>query len=88
MGKSPWPWTPWIPPREVAGQYRVMVVKRPFGMAVQNHGLPRVVDVQPWSAAAETAVRCGLVVTAINDLAVDFSTWLKAFTMAEIPCSP
>ena len=25
------------PPREVAGQYRVMVVKRPFGMRVQKH---------------------------------------------------
>ena len=54
-------------------------------MTVQNHGLPRVVDVQPWSAAAETEVRCGLVVTAINDLAVDSSTWLKAYTEALVP---
>ena len=68
-----------------AGQYLVKVVKRPFGMRVQHHGPPRVVDVQPRSAAAETGVRCGWVVTAIDNLAVDSSTWLDAFTNALVP---
>ena len=68
-----------------AGQYLIKVTKTPFGMRVQHYGAPRVVDVVPRSAAAETGVRCGWVVTAIDNMAVDASTWQDAFNNAFVP---
>ena len=54
-------------------------------MGVQNHGPPRVVAVMPGSASDETGVRCGWVVTAIDNMAVDASTWQDAFNNALVP---
>ena len=73
------------PLRGVAGKCLVKVVERPFGMLVANHGLPRVTDVKPASAAAGAGVRIGWVVTAIDNLAVDSSTWKGAFRETLVP---
>ena len=73
------------PLRGVAGKCLVTVVERPFGMLVANHGPPRVIDVKPASAAAGAGVRIGWVVTAIDNLAVDSSTWKGAFRETLVP---
>lgn len=73
------------PLRGVAGKCLVKVVERPFGMLVANPGLPRVTDVKPASAAAGAGVRIGWVVTAIDNLAVDSSTWEGAFRETLVP---
>eukprot|EP00928_Gymnodinium_smaydae_P011438 TRINITY_DN14221_c0_g1_i1.p1 TRINITY_DN14221_c0_g1~~TRINITY_DN14221_c0_g1_i1.p1 ORF type:complete len:387 (-),score=91.33 TRINITY_DN14221_c0_g1_i1:195-1355(-) len=68
-------------------RYRVMVVKKPFGMNVQVNVVPRVVDVLPGYPAEKAGVRRGYVLTAVNDVAVNASTWYTAWQQAQVPCT-
>jgi len=65
--------------------YRVMVVKRPFGMNVQVHQVPRVVEVLPGSAAEQAGVKRGFVVKSVNDVPVDANSWASAWQQAAMP---
>jgi len=94
--KTPMPFniTFGCPPQTQAGfgplshdkhNYRVMVVKRPFGMNVQVHQVPRVVEVLPGSAAERAGVKRGFVLKSVNDAPVDAESWAAAWQHAEMP---
>lgn len=65
--------------------YRVMVVKRPFGMNVQVNKVPRVVEVLPGSAAERAGVKAGFVLTHVQEQKVDKDTWFDAWQHAPLP---
>merc|ERR1719313_2220574 len=67
--------------------YRVMVVRKPFGMNVQVNVLPRVIDVLPGSLAERAGVRRGFVLKAVNDSPVDAGNWLVVWEKAPVPCT-
>jgi len=68
--------------------FRVKVVSRPFGMNVQTHVLPRVVEVLPGSPAEAAGVKAGFVLKAINGQIVNgkdwFDVWQKAAAGSEL----
>lgn len=66
-------------------RFRVMVVQKPFGMNIQVHVAPRVVEVLPGFPAEAAGVREGFVLTQVNDRPVDAVTWLEAFENAALP---
>lgn len=66
-------------------RYRVMVTKKPFGMNIQVHVAPRVVEVLPGFPAEAAGVREGFVLKEINEQPVDAVTWFKAFQNTPLP---
>lgn len=66
-------------------RFRVMVVKKPFGMNIQVHVAPRVVEVLPGFPAEAAGVREGFVLTELNDQRVDAVTWFDAFQSTPLP---
>merc|ERR1712227_1099449 len=67
--------------------FRVMVLKKPFGMNVQTHVLPRVVEVLPGFPAEAVGVRVGFVLTEVNEQAVTGKNFTNAFERCPLPCS-
>jgi S1-C subfamily serine protease len=67
--------------------YRVLVVRKPFGMNVQVNVLPRVTDVLPGSLAERAGVRRGFVLKSVNDVPVDARNWLAVWEKASAPCT-
>jgi C-terminal processing protease CtpA/Prc len=71
--------------------YRVLVVKKPFGMNIQvNHNgnsVPRVVDVLPGSAAEAAGVRRGFVLTHVQEKPVTAENWHDEWNKAAPPCT-
>lgn len=65
--------------------YRVMVIKKPYGMNVQTNVVPRVVGVLPGFPAEAAGVRKGMVLTAVGDQAVDSSNWFEKFETTKMP---
>jgi S1-C subfamily serine protease len=68
-------------------RYRVMVVKKPFGMNVQVNVVPRVVEVLPGSPAEAAGVKRGFVLTHIHEQAVDSETWFDTWNRVALPCT-
>lgn len=66
-------------------RFRVMVVKKPFGMNIQVHVAPRVVEVLPGFPAEAAGVREGFVLKEIGDVPVDAVTWFEAFQNMPLP---
>jgi len=66
-------------------RYRVMVAKKPFGMNVQVHVLPRVTEVLPGYPAEAAGVRRGFVLTEVNDKKVGAQDWFEAYQRARLP---
>jgi len=65
--------------------FRTMVVKKPYGMNIQVHTVPRVIDVLPGSPAEAAGVKRGFVLTHVNDQKVDPETWFNAWQTVKLP---
>jgi len=66
-------------------RYRVMVVKRPFGMNIEVNKLPRVVEVLPGYPAEGAGIRRGFVLTQVNEKDVSVATWFDMFQNTPLP---
>jgi len=64
--------------------FRVKVAKRPFGMNIQAHVLPRVVEVLPGYPAEAAGVKAGFVLTAINGQPVDAQNWFDVWQKSSV----
>jgi len=64
--------------------FKVVVKKRPFGMNVQSHVVPRVAEVLPGYPAEGAGVKKGWVLTAINDQTVNADNWLDIWHHAPV----
>jgi len=67
--------------------YRVLVIKKPFGMNVQVNTVPRVVEVLAGSPAEAAGVKRGFVLTAVQDQPVDAETWHDAWSKVTLPAT-
>eukprot|EP00421_Protoceratium_reticulatum_P005553 CAMPEP_0168361864 /NCGR_PEP_ID=MMETSP0228-20121227/2883_1 /TAXON_ID=133427 /ORGANISM="Protoceratium reticulatum, Strain CCCM 535 (=CCMP 1889)" /LENGTH=433 /DNA_ID=CAMNT_0008374549 /DNA_START=24 /DNA_END=1321 /DNA_ORIENTATION=+ len=65
--------------------YRVLVAQKPFGMNIQVHVAPRVVEVLPGYPAEAAGVRKGFVLIKVNERPVDAITWFKEFQNTPVP---
>mmetsp|Transcript_61762 Transcript_61762/g.199106 ORF Transcript_61762/g.199106 Transcript_61762/m.199106 type:complete len:436 (+) Transcript_61762:83-1390(+) len=72
-------------PSQDPERFRVMVVKKPFGMNIQVHVAPRVVEVLPGYPAEAAGVREGFVLTEVNDKPVTAIDWFEAFQLTPLP---
>jgi len=59
--------------------FKVRVSQRPFGMNIQAHVLPRVVEVLPGSPAEKAGVKASFVLTEIDDNPVDAKNWFDVW---------
>eukprot|EP00416_Gambierdiscus_australes_P038899 CAMPEP_0171095832 /NCGR_PEP_ID=MMETSP0766_2-20121228/43392_1 /TAXON_ID=439317 /ORGANISM="Gambierdiscus australes, Strain CAWD 149" /LENGTH=401 /DNA_ID=CAMNT_0011554693 /DNA_START=161 /DNA_END=1366 /DNA_ORIENTATION=+ len=66
-------------------RFRVMVLKKPFGMNINVRTAPRVVEVLPGFPAEASGVKRGFVLTEVDDGPVDAINWFKAFEETPLP---
>jgi len=66
-------------------RYRVMVVKRPFGMNIQKNKVPRVVEVLPGYPAEGAGVQRGFVLTEVDNKPVNGDNWFERFQKTPLP---